>query len=187
MCRPNSVYHKNWWFFEFHSQVLSLQVLCKISPLVWPNSGFWCCVFLTWWIRILSLLDQVQAKFLCPCFIPMHILFTMGRANKGKTRTCIHKSITIPKSICFKGPLPFYMPLSKSLLAYAGIFHVTLFKALIQSTSNCLWLTLSLSISLQFALLLINMTPAFLIVQVTFQGSPRKCLLGRIGLQVTSP
>jgi hypothetical protein len=36
-------------------------------------------------------------------------------------------------------------------------------------------------------LLLINMTPAFLIVQVTLQGSPRKCLLGRIGLVFTSP
>ncbi len=83
------------------------QVLCRFFfeshpwSLVWPNSGFWCCVFLTLWI---TPLDQVQAKILCPSFIPMHILFTMGRANKGKTGTCIHKSINIPKSISSKAP-----------------------------------------------------------------------------------
>ncbi len=49
----------------------------------------------------------------------------------------MHSQIHKDTKICFlEGPLPFYMPLSKSLLAYAGIFHVTLFKALIQGTSK---------------------------------------------------
>jgi hypothetical protein len=25
----------------------------KISPCVWPNSGFWCCVFVTLWITLM--------------------------------------------------------------------------------------------------------------------------------------
>lgn len=100
----------------------------------------------------------------------------------------MHSQIHKDTKISFlEGLLSFYMPPSKSLLAYAGIFRVTLFKALIQGTSNCLWLTLSLYSSLQFALLLVNMTQPFLTVQVTLQGSPRKYLLGRIGLRFTSP
>ncbi len=30
-----------------NANVLLWQVFKKISPCVWPNSGFWCCVFLT--------------------------------------------------------------------------------------------------------------------------------------------
>jgi hypothetical protein len=49
----NTVYHQNWWFSEFHLQLHANVLFCRcffffwISPCVWPNSGFWCCVFLT--------------------------------------------------------------------------------------------------------------------------------------------
>ncbi len=39
------------WFSEFHpllnANVLFCRFLFIISPCVWPNSGFWCCIFLT--------------------------------------------------------------------------------------------------------------------------------------------
>jgi hypothetical protein len=58
----NSVYHQNWWFSEFHltlnaNNVLFCRFFILISPCVWPNSGFWCCVFLTLRITLLSLLN----------------------------------------------------------------------------------------------------------------------------------
>ncbi len=31
-----------------------------ISPCVWPNSGFWCCVFLTLWITLMSLWNKIE-------------------------------------------------------------------------------------------------------------------------------
>jgi len=123
------------------------QVLCRFFfeshpwSLVWPNSGFWCCVFLTLWI---TPLDQVQAKILCPSFIPMHILFTMGRANKGKTGTCIHKSINIPKSISSKAPFPFYTcHLPKAYWHMQASSMSPFSKLLSRATSNCLWLRAS--------------------------------------------
>jgi hypothetical protein len=53
----NSVYHQNWSFSEFHP-LLNANVrfagFFLISPCVWPNSGFWCCVFLTLRITLLT-------------------------------------------------------------------------------------------------------------------------------------
>ncbi len=40
-------------FLSFIANVLFCRFF-KISPCVWPNSGFWCCVFLTLWITLLS-------------------------------------------------------------------------------------------------------------------------------------
>jgi hypothetical protein len=54
-------------------------VFKKISPYVWPNSGFWCYVFPTLWI---TLLGQVLTTILWPNLTPMHNLFPMGKANK---------------------------------------------------------------------------------------------------------
>jgi hypothetical protein len=45
----NSVYYQNWWvFLSFIPRWMLMYffagVFLKISPCVWPNSGFWCCV-----------------------------------------------------------------------------------------------------------------------------------------------
>ncbi len=50
------VYHQNWWFSEFHPPLNANVLFCRfffISPCVWPNSGYWRCVFLTLWITLL--------------------------------------------------------------------------------------------------------------------------------------
>jgi len=46
----NSVWHQNWCTSEFHPPGRLMYFFAsffKISPGVGPNSGFWCCVFLT--------------------------------------------------------------------------------------------------------------------------------------------
>jgi hypothetical protein len=54
----NLVYHQNWLFSEFHPP-LNANVLFRRffveSRHVWPNSGFWCCVFLTLRITLMSI------------------------------------------------------------------------------------------------------------------------------------
>jgi hypothetical protein len=76
----NSVYHQNRWFFEFHpllnANVFFFRFKKNNSPYVWPNSGFWCFVFLTLWI-ILMLIKCWTSHFISNCkkFVTMsHIL-----------------------------------------------------------------------------------------------------------------
>jgi hypothetical protein len=54
----NLVYHQNWWFWWVWSpiecQCIFFAGFFLISPSVWwPNSGFWCCIFLTLWTTLL--------------------------------------------------------------------------------------------------------------------------------------
>jgi nicotinamidase-related amidase len=56
---PAKLYRQNWWFSEFHPPLNANVRFCRfkkiIWPVLWPNSGFWCCVFLTTlWITLLS-------------------------------------------------------------------------------------------------------------------------------------
>jgi hypothetical protein len=53
---------QNWWFPEFHSPWNADELSCRffgISPCVWPNSGYWDCLFLT--LRI-SMVLQILMK-----------------------------------------------------------------------------------------------------------------------------
>jgi hypothetical protein len=47
----NSVYHQNWWFSEFHLQLHANVLFCRFFFWI---SGFWCCVFLTLRITLLT-------------------------------------------------------------------------------------------------------------------------------------
>ncbi len=54
--RQNLIYHKNWWFLKFHPWLNAnffLVIFFLISPCLWPNLGFWCCVFFILWITLL--------------------------------------------------------------------------------------------------------------------------------------
>jgi cell division protein FtsW (lipid II flippase) len=80
----NSVYHQNWWLF------LSLMYFFaglkkKISPCVWPNSGFWCCVFLTLQITLIIPTQVSQLELFNPK-IPnqsVHCLSQVWKAQKA--------------------------------------------------------------------------------------------------------
>ncbi len=64
----NSVYYQNWWFSEFLSPIEWMLMyffsgfFFKIPPCVWPNSGFWCCVFLTLRITLISMGHWITKK-----------------------------------------------------------------------------------------------------------------------------
>jgi hypothetical protein len=66
----NSVYHQNWWFSEFHPRLNANVLFCKFFwnltlCMYDQNSGFWCCVFLTSRITLLStnsIIDLFLAK-----------------------------------------------------------------------------------------------------------------------------
>jgi hypothetical protein len=44
---------ENWWFSEFHLPWMLMYLFKKISPCVWPNSGYWWCLFLILRISLL--------------------------------------------------------------------------------------------------------------------------------------
>jgi hypothetical protein len=55
---------------SFHPPLNANVLFCSffwISPCVWPNSGFWCCVFLTLWITLLR-------DYLCTFQIQTHFV-----------------------------------------------------------------------------------------------------------------
>ncbi len=60
--KVNFVYHKNWWFFEFHP-LLNVNVLFVdffwIWSNLWPNSRFWCCVPYHWNVHYYGLLITI--------------------------------------------------------------------------------------------------------------------------------
>jgi hypothetical protein len=62
---------KNWWFLEFHpSRWMLMYYFARffgISPSVWPNSGFWCCVFLTLRITLIyaSWTHETKQQHIC--------------------------------------------------------------------------------------------------------------------------
>jgi len=60
---------QNWWFPEFHPPLNANVVFCnfffKISPCVWPNSGYWCFLFLTLQISLIREKNNNNNRFIC--------------------------------------------------------------------------------------------------------------------------
>jgi hypothetical protein len=66
-----------WVFWVSPPPSILMYLFCrfkKISPCVWPNSGYWCCLFLTLRISLLASLFSV----VCNCKI---LLFLLTKVN----------------------------------------------------------------------------------------------------------
>jgi hypothetical protein len=60
----------------------------KISPYVWPNSGFWCCVFLT--LRIILLELYIAHVEQTPIFFQCWVMGSIVFNCKSSLFSCFH-------------------------------------------------------------------------------------------------
>jgi len=62
--KKDGVNHQNWWFPEFHPLLNADVLFCRffgISPCVWPNAGYWYCLFVTLQISLLPYRDSNES------------------------------------------------------------------------------------------------------------------------------